>query len=223
MKFSESYAYGLWTIVLVNILFFLVFAFLFVFPKKRVEWRSMSIFSAFVAALYTEMYGFPLTIYVLASLLGKSYPTPAPFQHQKGHLWSTLTGWKYADIFCSLGSLMMIGGMVLVWLGWSGIHKAKGNLVKEGIYRYVRHPQYLGLILITTGMLIQWPTFITLLMWPLLLAAYIRLARFDDRDLEAKFGEDYLAYAQEVPAFIPLFFGRVRMLLSRRFLIEKGE
>jgi protein-S-isoprenylcysteine O-methyltransferase Ste14 len=163
----------------------------------------MGAFVAFLVALFTEMYGFPLTIYVLTSLFGKSYPTVSPFRHQEGHLWATLTGWKYASLICSLGSLVAVGGMVLVWSGWRRIHGSRGKLVRDGIYAYVRHPQYLGLMLITGGMLIQWPTFITLLMWPILALAYSRLARREERALEGQFGSEYAEYQSKVPPFFP--------------------
>lgn len=203
MNFGGAYAYGLWPIVLANILFFLIFALAFAFPRKRLEWRSMGAFTAFLAALFTEMYGFPLTIYTLTSLFGKSYPTANPFRHQQGHLWATLTGWKYASLICNLGSLVAIGGMVLVWSGWRRIHRSEGELAKGGIYSYIRHPQYLGFILITGGMLIQWPTLITLLMWPVLTLAYGRLAGREERELEERFGSQYLDYKSDVPAFFP--------------------
>lgn len=203
MNLGGSYAYGLWLVVLANIVFFLVFAFSFAFPKRRFEWRSMGIFSAFVVALFTEMYGFPFTVYALASLLGKSYPAPNPFRHQQGHLWAALTGWKYASLICTLGSLVMIGGMILVWMGWKRIHRAKGELVKEGVYAGIRHPQYLGLILVTTGMLIQWPTIITAAMWPILVGSYLRLAKREEKELEEKFGSEHVEYKSKVPSFLP--------------------
>jgi protein-S-isoprenylcysteine O-methyltransferase Ste14 len=203
MNSGGAYAYGLWPVVLANILFFLIFAFAFAFPRKRLEWRSMGAFTAFLAALFTEMYGFPLTIYVLTSLFGKGYPTANPFRHQQGHLWATLTGWKYANLICNLGSLVAVGGMVLVWSGWKRIHRSKGELAISGIYSYIRHPQYLGFILITGGMLIQWPTFITLLMWPVLILAYGRLAGREERELEERFGSEYAEYRSGVPPFFP--------------------
>lgn len=203
---TGSYAYGLWSFVAINALFFIIFAASFLLPRRKREWRSLGVFSAFVVALFAEMYGFPLTIYFLTSLLGSSYPATKPFSHTRGHLWATLTGWKYATLICTFGSLLMLAGLFLLGAGWKRIHRAKGELVTGGVYRYVRHPQYGGLILITIGMLIQWPTIVTFLMWPILMAVYYRLAKKEEKELQVKFGNEYLEYKKKVPAFIPKIY-----------------
>ncbi len=98
----------------------------------------------------------------------------------------------------------MLTGMSLVAFGWWKIHRAGNKLVTDGIYGIIRHPQYLGFILITTGMLVHWPTLLTLVMFPILVGAYLRLAEREGRDLAGRFGEEYLRYKQLVPAFIPI-------------------
>jgi protein-S-isoprenylcysteine O-methyltransferase Ste14 len=147
------------------------------------------------------MYGLPLTIYVLSSLLG----IDLPFTHLEGHLWASLLGLgpTAAMLICQFGSLLMLGGGYLVIRGWRLIYRGGERLVTGDLYRYIRHPQYLGLILITVGMLIQWPTLLTIAMWPVLMIAYFRLARREEREMEARYGETYRQYRARTPMLIP--------------------
>lgn len=201
----ESYAYGMWPLVVINAGIFIFFALSFLRPKKRWEWRSMGAFSAFVVALFTEMYGVPLTIYILAATLGSKYPITNLFSHESGNLWAVFSG---GSIFVSgllmlLGGAVMVGGIIIMGKGWRQIHKAKGELVTSGLYQRVRHPQYFGLFLITVGMLIQWPTIITIAMWPILMLMYYRLARKEEKEMERRFGDQYVTYRQRVSMFWP--------------------
>ena len=201
----ESYAYGMWPAVVINVGIFLFFVLSYLKPKKRREWRSMGAFSAFTVALFTEMYGFPLTSYILTSTLGSKYPVIDPFSHINGHLWVALSGGSmYAWGLVMLVSwAVIIGGLVIMGKGWKQIHKANGEMVTSGLYRLVRHPQYSGLFLIMVGLLIQWPTIITAAMWPILMLMYYRLARREEREMEMKFEPKYTEYKQRVPMFIP--------------------
>lgn len=203
----ESYDYGLWSMVLFNVILFGAFVIGFLRPKKKYEWRTLGVFAAFVVALFTEMYGFPLTIYVLLSVFGSKVGLTDPFQHVNGHLLGSLFGapeWVKL-VICQIGGFLMLVGLIVMGKGWKQIHAAQGELVTTGIYAHVRHPQYSGLFLVTIGMLIQWPTLITLVMWPILTYAYYRLALREEREVEAKFGEEYARYKANVPAFIPKF------------------
>jgi methanethiol S-methyltransferase len=202
---SEPYEYGLWQLVLFHIGLFLFFGLSFLRPSRRREWRSMGAFAAFVVALYTEMYGFPLTIYLLTTWLGR-FPVAAPFAHTSGNLWASLAlgGWG-AGLFMTLGGLVILLGMIVMGQGWQAIHAARGGLVTSGFYGKVRHPQYAGIGLVILGALIQWPTLLTLLMAPVLLVSYVRLARREERELEACFGEAYRVYQEQVPGFMPLW------------------
>ncbi|MBI5885686.1 MAG: isoprenylcysteine carboxylmethyltransferase family protein [Deltaproteobacteria bacterium] len=205
-----SYAYGFWSLVVVNVLLFLFFIMSFIFPVKKREWRSMGVTWAFIIALFTEMYGFPLTIYILTAVLGARYPALNPFAHASGHLWVTFLGGGAAmlAVIHIVSNGLMVAGFLMMSAGWSKVHGAKGALVTEGIYGYMRHPQYSGLFLIMVGLLIQWPTIITILMWPALIFAYYRLSMKEEAEMEREFGEAYRRYREKTPMFIPRITGR---------------
>ncbi|VAX16765.1 hypothetical protein MNBD_IGNAVI01-2669 [hydrothermal vent metagenome] len=209
----ESYDYGLWLLVLINVMIFTIFTFAFIKPSKKYEWRSLGVFAAFIVALFTEMYGFPLTIYFLVSFFGDKIGIVDPFVHLNGHLLGTLFGasafLKYS--ICLLGGIIMWLGALTIYNGWRLIHGAKGNLVTTGIYSKIRHPQYSGIFLLSIGMLIQWPTLLTILMFPILIFAYYRLAKREEKDIEAEFSVEYKLYKEGVPAFIPKLKNHFKM------------
>lgn len=200
-----QYDYGLWLLVIINVAAFLLFALAFLRPMARREWQSLGLISAFVVALFAEMYGFPLTIYLLAALLGR-FPTSQPFSHDSGNLWASLfLSQVWGGVFMLVGGLLIGAGIWLVGSAWKRIHAAHGELVTEGPYAWLRHPQYAGLMLGVAGALVQWPTLITMVMAPVLLVVYWRLARREDRELDERFGDRYRTYHNQVPSFIPAF------------------
>lgn len=201
-------AYGLWGIALVNAAAFIMFAFSFTHPRSPRDWRSLGAFSAFVLALFTEMYGFPLTIYLLSGWVAQRYPGVDILSHDAGHLWSTLFGLKGNPHFSAFHVLSFVaigGGFILLSAAWRVLHAAqrRREMTSAGVYAYVRHPQYVGFVLIMFGFLLQWPTLLTLAMFPVLVVMYVRLARNEEREALAEFGERYRRYMAEVPAFLP--------------------
>ncbi len=200
-----SYAYGFWSLVIVNVGLFAFFIISFLTPVKKREWRSMGATIAFFVALFTEMYGFPLTIYILTGILGSKYPALNPFSHAGGHLWLTFLGGGAVmmTVIHLISNGMVVMGFAIMWQGWKLIHGAKGGLVTEGPYAYVRHPQYSGLFIIMIGMLIQWPTIITALMFPVLIFVYYRLSKREESEMVRQFGDEYRRYMEKIPMFIP--------------------
>ena len=211
-------AYGLWTLVIVNSAVFIIFAFSFATPRTKRDWRSFGAFSAFLVALFTEMYGFPLTIYLLSGWLGTRYPEVDFLSHDAGHLLEVIFGWKgnpHFGPFHVASYVLIFAGFVLLARSWGILYEAqrRRELATSGPYAGVRHPQYLGFVLIMSGFLLQWPTLVTLVMFPILLTMYVRLARREEREVAAEFGEEYASYAKRTPAFIP----RLSTLFARSY------
>lgn len=213
---EEGPAYGLWSLVVINSLIFIIFAFSFAQPQTKGDWRSFSAFSAFIAALFVEMYGFPLTIYLISGWLVRRYPGLDPFSHDAGHLWNTLLGWKmnpHFDPLHILSNILIVSGFILLGAAWKVLYEAQRDhqLATIGPYAYVRHPQYAGFVLIMFGFLFQWPTIITLIMFPILVRMYVKLARREEREVLLEFGEEYRRYVASTPAFFP----RINAIFSR--------
>ncbi len=203
-------SYGLWSLVIINSLVFIIFAFSFTKPKTKRDWRSFGAFSAFIVALFTEMYGYPLTIYLLSGWLVSRYPGVDWSSHDAGHLLEMLFGWKANPHFgpFHLFSFAFIGGgFVLLSNAWRVLYAAQKNhaLATTGPYARIRHPQYVGFVLIMFGFLVQWPTILTLAMFPVLVYMYVRLARREEQEVGREFGEVYARYRARTPAFIPRF------------------
>lgn len=209
---NEVPAYGLWSLVVINSLIFIIFAFSFAKPRTRRDWRSFSAFSAFIVALFAEMYGFPLTIYLLSGWLTSRFPGVDWLAHDSGHLLEMIFGWKsnpHFGPFHILSSLFIFGGFWLLSAAWKVLYAAQRahRLATDGLYARMRHPQYVGFVLIMFGFLLQWPTLVTLAMFPIMVFMYLRLAQREEREVAIEFSEEYARYRASTPAFIPKLGG----------------
>lgn len=201
-------AYGLWSLVVANSLVFILFAFSFAKPQSRRDWRSFGAFSAFLVALFTEMYGFPLTIYLLSGWLTSRFPAIDWTSHDAGHLPAMMFGGRvnpHFGPFHILSFMLIGGGFWILSAAWRVLYRAQRGhrLATTGPYARLRHPQYAGFVLIMLGFLVQWPTLVTLAMFPVLVVMYVFLAKREERDAEAAFGEDFRRYAAHTPPFFP--------------------
>src|SRR3989338_784762 len=140
-------SYGLWPIVIITSLFVIGLAWSFVKPKTSLDWRSLGAFSAFIVALFTEMYGFPLTIYLLSGWLAKKFPGMDIFSHDTGHLLENFLGWgcdPHFGPFHIVSYVLIFSGFVLLSSAWRVLYVARRNhaLATPGPYARLRHPQY---------------------------------------------------------------------------------
>lgn len=213
MTHSDTSAYGLWALVLINSAVFIIFAYSFAKPQSPRDWRSFSAFSAFIVALFVEMYGLPLTIYLLSGWLQSRYPGVNPLTHDSGHLWWTILGLHgnpHTSALHLLSNALIFGGFILLGSAWNVLYKAQRNhqLATTGVYARIRHPQYVGFIVIMFGFLLQWPTLLTLLMFPVLVWMYVRLAVSEEQQAAREFGAAYERYAVATPRWIPRLAGK---------------
>jgi protein-S-isoprenylcysteine O-methyltransferase Ste14 len=208
MTHTDSPAYGLWALVLINSAVFIVFAYSFAKPQSSRDWRSFGAFSGFIVALFVEMYGLPLTIYLLSGWLQRQYPGVDPLTHDSGHLWWTILGLHgnpHTSVIHLLSNALIVGGFLLLGSAWNVLYRAQRSrtLATTGIYARLRHPQYLAFIVIMFGFLLQWPTLLTLAMFPVLVWMYVRLAHSEEAQAQHEFGAIYERYAAATPRWIP--------------------
>ena len=192
-----------WVLAILMIVLVSWFFYRYAAPKNWREWRGASLVQAFIIALYAEMYGFPLTLYVLTSVLG----VEIPFVNMSGHLWATLLGYgtfgAYVEMF--LGFAFVLLGIGVLATGWREVYRAsrEERMATTGPYAAVRHPQYTGIFLALFGQIIHWPTILTLVFFPLIVWVYVRLAKREEREMLATFGDAYRDYQRRVPMFFP--------------------
>lgn len=203
MHAEEGYAYGNWGIAITMIVISLFFIFKWIPMKTRLGKRSGGALVAFIVALFAEMYGFPLTIYLLSSFVG----IPIPLDHISGHLLGDLISWLGIGngwlIVMILSNVLLLIGIMVISSGWERVYSSQGELVTDGLYRLMRHPQYTGIFILTLGFMIQWPTLPTLILWPFVIGMYVRLAKREEQDVLEQHPEAYREYMRTTPRFIP--------------------
>ena len=193
--------FGNWWGVVFFIVLYGVVVFFLPFYRKM-DKKPRGTYLAFVIAFAIEMHGIPFSMYVISWILGRSLPD--------GVLWGhTLIG-SYGHLGMIIGAALGVIGLILILAGWRTIYKAywskdrgEGALVTGGIYRYIRHPQYTGLMLLSLGMILDWATLPTLILLPVMAVVYYRLARREENDMIAEFGDEYRAYMLKTRRFIP--------------------
>jgi protein-S-isoprenylcysteine O-methyltransferase Ste14 len=194
--------FGQWTYVIIWTILGAMFLIFTPFYRKS-QRKPASVYLAFMVAMAFEMFGIPMSMYILAWIFGSQIP--------EGIFWGhTLFPWiGHAGMY--VGTILMLIGAALVIMGWNVVYKrywrkeaGEGELVTEGIYRYIRHPQYTGFQLITLGMLLDWATIPMLIMWPILALLYYRLARKEEAEMEREFGTAYREYRARTGMFLPV-------------------
>ncbi len=117
MQHDSVFGYGLWSLVFINSAIFIIFAFSFTKPKTQRDWRSFGAFSAFIVALFTEMYGIPLTIYLLLPWLTAKFPGVDFLSHDSGHLLEVMFGWRahpHFGLFHIVSNVLIFGGFIML-------------------------------------------------------------------------------------------------------------
>ncbi len=193
---------GAWGIALIMAVLASWFLYRYLAPRTWKEWASAGVVQAFIIALYAEMYGFPLTIYLLVRFFGLDQ------DDLSASLWSTLLGLGETGMMIGmiLGYAILFAGIGIFMEGWRELHKARqeSRLVTDRLYGLVRHPQYTGLFIGLFGEgIVHWPTVFSVALFPIIVVAYYLLARSEERQVEQEFGDEYRAYRARVPMFIP--------------------
>ncbi|VAW93165.1 protein-S-isoprenylcysteine methyltransferase [hydrothermal vent metagenome] len=200
---NESIAHsGVWPLAIIMIVIASWFFYRFFAPKTWKEWASAGLVQAFIIALYAEMYGFPLTIYFLVRFFGIDAP------NLNANLWSSFLGIGEFGMIISmiLGYMLLFIGIGIFIKGWRELYQArqKNQMITDGLYQFVRHPQYTGLFIALFGEgVIHWPTLFSITIFPFIILAYYFLSLSEEKKVLRQFGEQYKTYQDTVPMFIP--------------------
>lgn len=204
---------GIWALALIMIVIASWVFYRFAAPRGWREWAGAGLVQAFIIALYAEMYGFPLTIYLLVRFFGLDRT------HLNANLWSTLLGMGDTGMLIAMivGYLLLFIGVGLFIEGWRELYQAhrENRLAQERLYALIRHPQYTGLFIGLFGEgVVHWPTVFSVTLFPLIVITYTYLAYREERQMLARFGAEYEDYRRRVPMFFPLK-GNWRALMAQ--------
>lgn len=220
---SQGEHMGEWFMVGASVVIFSFFTLGYILPLGRRNWRSAGMSQAFIIALFTEMFGIPLTVYAVSGVLGGAFKL-GHSDHLLARGIASLIGANMANtvvFIMALSLIILIFALILIFMGWKEIYNSRGELVISGIYRRLRHPQYAGIFLFILAWLVQWPTIITVIMAPLLLFTYYRLARREEEELKKQFGDEYISYKRVTPMFIPRLLLRTSQSNNAPKVMEK--
>lgn len=200
METTESHFLNWFGVIFFIVIYSIVL--LFIPFYKKMDKKPVGTYIAFVVAFAIEMHGIPFSMYIISWIVGKTLP--------EGVLWghTLFNSVGYLGMYINIG--LAVIALILIVNGWYHIYKnywskekGSGKLVKTGIYRYIRHPQYTGLMLLSLGMLIEWATLPLLILFPVMVFMYARLAKREEKDMLSEFGDDYREYMKQSKRFIP--------------------
>ena len=200
METLDSHFYNWFGVLFFTVLYGVILLFMPFY--KKMDRKPAGTYLAFVIAFAIEMHGIPFSMYVISWIIGKNLPEGVLWGHT---LFDTIGYWgMYINIACGAA------GIFLIMNGWYSIYKkywsketGTGTLVETGIYKYIRHPQYAGLLLLSLGMMVEWVTLPLLILYPVMVFMYVRLAKKEEQDMIEEFGTDYQNYMSRTKMFIP--------------------
>ncbi|AMV70679.1 isoprenylcysteine carboxyl methyltransferase [Desulfuromonas sp. DDH964] len=203
--------WGGWTLAVFMIVIVSWVFYRFAAPKSWREWSRAGLVQAFIIALYAEMYGFPLTLYLLARFFDLDVSASA-------NLWSSLLGVGELGMVVAMivGYAFVLVGLFLLAGGWRQLYRARreNRLATGGLYAIVRHPQYTGILLAVFGEgVMHWPTLFSVVLFPVIGLAYWSLARKEEKEMLRVHGEAYREYRRRVPMLLPCW-GQWKRLLA---------
>ena len=188
-----------WFLVILYVsLFLLILIFLRPDKNKGIWKKVKGVYIAYIVALFTEMFGIPLTLYFFSFYFSNFEPAETLFALEFEFMGSRM---RLLATSAIAGVISLLSAVVIA-IAWKQIYNAKGKLVTDGVYKFSRHPQYFALILIIIFWTMAWPTFLTITLGTILVISYVWLARQEEKELERIFGKKYLEYKKTVPMFI---------------------
>ena len=169
---------------------------------RKMKTKPKNAYIAFVIAFAVEMHGIPFSMYIISWIFGKKLPN--------GILWGHTLFGSVGYLGMYINIVLALIALIIIISGWKNIHKNKwskaegqGKVVKTGIYKYIRHPQYTGLLLLSLGMLIEWATLSLILMYPIMIFMYYKLSKREEQDMIDTYGQEYINYMDHTKRFIP--------------------